>query len=252
MTFLNVAQELRTSDQSAESSFFGIVEDNQDPLKLQRVRVRVIEKFGHSIPTTSLPWACPAFPAGLGSDQNQGCVAIPRIGSTVLVQFSKGSVYDPVYIAAPYSKKTVIDDAAENYPNRQVFRDPNGNKVIIDNTPDSVDSGNVIHIDNTKTEVTITLKSGASIKIGADGSAQIHFPANSTITTDSKLTLVSDLHVDGKITCTSTIDADGSISSADQVSDSKSSMDDMRTTYNSHKHPTAATGPASTPTVTMS
>ena len=39
----------------------GIVVDNNDPLKLGRIKVRVIAAYGEQ-PVNNLPWAWPCFP----------------------------------------------------------------------------------------------------------------------------------------------------------------------------------------------
>ena len=57
--------------------YFGLVEDNKDPLKLGRLKVRTPVHFDtRSIETNSLPWAHYAGPAG--GDGNLGFYSIRR------------------------------------------------------------------------------------------------------------------------------------------------------------------------------
>jgi hypothetical protein len=62
----------------------GIVEDNADPLKLGRLKVRVDAAYGAQ-PVASLPWAWPCFAYGGFADG--GFFAIPEAGSGVWVEF---------------------------------------------------------------------------------------------------------------------------------------------------------------------
>ena len=58
--------------------FIGIVEDNNDPRKLGRVRVRVFNVF-EEIPKEDLPWAFP------WKDLNGNQFNVPEIGKIVSV-----------------------------------------------------------------------------------------------------------------------------------------------------------------------
>jgi len=61
-----------------------IVEDNDDPIKLGRLKVRIQAAYGAQ-PLEKLPWAWPCLPYG-GMPQT-GLFAIPDIGSGVWVEF---------------------------------------------------------------------------------------------------------------------------------------------------------------------
>lgn len=62
----------------------GIVEDNADPLKLGRLKVRVRAAYGDQ-PVDRLPWALPCFTYG-GMPQ-MALYAVPEVGAGVWVEF---------------------------------------------------------------------------------------------------------------------------------------------------------------------
>ena len=78
-----------------ESIFIGVVEDNQDPKKLGRIKVRVHSVYD-KIPTDDLPWAR----AWKDLDGNQ--FNIPDVGKIVSVVFDDGDVHIPEYIYAEH------------------------------------------------------------------------------------------------------------------------------------------------------
>lgn len=72
--------------------FIGVVEDNKDPRRLGRVRVRVHSIFD-VIPTDHIPWAHARI-------ENDGkSFRVPPIGKLVGVQFENGNLYSPYYLS---------------------------------------------------------------------------------------------------------------------------------------------------------
>lgn len=75
------------------NEFVGIVEDNADPDKKQRCRIRIPYLHGEKkdIPTDSLPWAQPK------RDNNGLVFSIPDKNKIVNVTYPSGNLYYPVY-----------------------------------------------------------------------------------------------------------------------------------------------------------
>lgn len=81
----------------------GTVVDNDDPMKMGRVRVRVPQIYGAEVqkddsiyvPSYSIPWASSAIMTGAGN--NTGAYLIPNIGDTVLITFEGGDPNLPLY-----------------------------------------------------------------------------------------------------------------------------------------------------------
>lgn len=83
--------------------FGGVVEDNRDPQKLGRLKVRVPHVYGAvggvfgAVTTNDLPWALPVgLPSGL-TQQSGGMDWLPEIGDQVVVQFMDSEPEKPVW-----------------------------------------------------------------------------------------------------------------------------------------------------------
>jgi hypothetical protein len=82
-------------DELKDNTFIGFVEDNEDPKKLGRCRVRVMNVF-EEIPKEDIPWATP------WKDLNGNQFFVPDVGKVVTVIFDSGNVYKPQYIYAEH------------------------------------------------------------------------------------------------------------------------------------------------------
>ena len=80
---------------NSNKMYLGVVEDNNDPKHLGRVRVRVQTVFDN-IPTTDIPWAMPY------KDVNGNQFSAPEVGKVLGVIFNNGSVYKPEFIYAEH------------------------------------------------------------------------------------------------------------------------------------------------------
>jgi len=76
-------------------TYIGVVEDNDDPKKLGRVRVRVLDVFDN-ISVEDIPWATP------WKDMNGNMANIPEKGKVLTVVFDQGNIYKPEFIFAEH------------------------------------------------------------------------------------------------------------------------------------------------------
>jgi len=108
-------------DKLLKKTYAGVVEDNDDPKRLGRVKVRVFEVY-HDIPTDDIPWASP------WKDLNGEKFILPEKGKVVTVVFENGSLYKPEYI---YSEHYNIN--LENKLNALSSDDYNSMKSLLFN-----------------------------------------------------------------------------------------------------------------------
>jgi len=104
----------------------GVVEDNEDPEKAGRVRVRVwgihtvnkLKSTEDGIPTDELPWAEPCLPVVEGGVSGFGQWSVPLQGSMVMMFFENGNLLQPRYFAVlpgiPTTKSYYTDNSDES------------------------------------------------------------------------------------------------------------------------------------------
>jgi hypothetical protein len=111
-----------------EGIYIGVVEDNVDPDKAGKCRVRILGIHSENkeasstdgIPVSELPWAVPALPIFEGSNSGKGMFSVPLHGSHVAVFFKGADHNHPVYFAT-------IASIPKTAPNKQIgFNDPDG------------------------------------------------------------------------------------------------------------------------------
>jgi hypothetical protein len=142
-------------------TYAGIVEANNDPEKLGRVKARVPHVYGStlvagSIGTDDLPWA---FPAGLPAGQSSlsgGFSMLPEVGDRVWVRFLDGEPEKPVYEWGMQTQKGAEDMEVHSY-NEQ------GGKVVGVKSTRWTRYGHVAEINPDS--VTLTSQSGYFLQI---------------------------------------------------------------------------------------
>ncbi len=83
------------SKELKDTTYIGIVEDNNDPKKIGRVKARVINIFD-DIPTEDIPWSSP-FKDLNGNEYN-----VPEVGKLITIIFDQGNPYRPEYISSEH------------------------------------------------------------------------------------------------------------------------------------------------------
>lgn len=148
--------------------FIGKIEDVNDDLKMNRVKVRA---FGYHSEDTDevkkedLPWATVMMPTTSASYKGIGSNHELMVGSWVVGFFRDGkSAQDPIVLGSIATKTDGTIDIPTEAQN-----DPPDNKVH------KTQSGHTIELDNTdgKERVKIKHKSGSHITFNDDGSVSI-------------------------------------------------------------------------------
>jgi len=156
-----------------DNEFIGIVEDNNDPDKKQRIRVRIPYLHGeiNSIPTEHLPWCQPQH------DNNGLTFQIPDKGKIVNITFPSGNLYYPVYVNAQHLninlQKKVESYSGDDYTKFISLCYNHNTQIFVDNQKGL----NIIHkfngINITSDSIAANLKDNQStLYLGDDKAAQ--------------------------------------------------------------------------------
>lgn len=172
--------------------YLGVVEENKDPERLGRLKVRVNAIYGDSrhVSTEALPWAIPfGLPAG-GSKSSGGVSWLPEPGDQVLVMFLDGEPEKPVWTWSMQAVKQ-----AKEYPFRK--QDKAGK-------PDAATLTRYGHtVEISANSVIVTTSQGYSLILQnrsdpASGYVQLRTPKGQTFLLDDQLDL-AQLFVNGDL-----------------------------------------------------
>lgn len=278
MSFVNYQVDLPPLSIRGDELYLGTVVNNNDPLQLGRVRVRVNQLMPEELISDShCPWAVMRR-SGWGSKVDRSEFNIPEVGSRVLVQFVGGSIYSPIYETAPVDSSTKLTPMATNYPRRHGWIDADGSQLIVDDLAHTVDyvhqSGVEVHIRGDKT-VDINLPynkhevigKNSTENVGADHTREIEGNETETIKKNETRTITGNVleTIGGTLTITATgsvviTGATVTIQPTTPGSDKvrlgsttptdflafKKALDDLKTVFDAHVHSGVSTGPGNT------
>jgi hypothetical protein len=150
------------------SFYTGKIEDNNDPEKLGRCRIRVYGQFSDEIPTKDLPWANPDF-TFIGS--TLGSFIVPPIDTLVKVYFEQDDPYRPMYTTKIVDRNKLSNEKDEDYPSTMILFES--------------DLGDYFKINTATGESTYRHASGVIITLNKEGEITI----DSSTTNSGKYTL---------------------------------------------------------------
>ena len=171
----------------------GVVEDNKDPEKRGRCRIRIWglhtelkeKKEDEGIPVNELPWAEPVMPIA-GGISGFGIFATPLQGSHVMCFFENGNLFQLRYFGVlpgfPRIKPDISKgfcDPDGQFPTVARLGEPDWNKKATEKYPNDfviATPAGIIELDSTPGQETITIihNSGDFIKIDTDGTLTIN------------------------------------------------------------------------------
>lgn len=198
-----------------DGMYRAVVEDNNDPLKVGRVRVRIFGLHTENktrgavdgIPTEHLSWAEPCLPVAEGAISGYGIFCVPLQGSHVMIFFENGNLNKPIYfgslpgISSERAQRTDFNDPAGKYPDKlgSDFHSKAKSKYP-HNFVIAVHGGHYIELDSTpgNERIKVFHKSGTNTEINKDGKEII------TIVDDQQITITGDQteNVGGNVTIT--------------------------------------------------
>ena len=133
--------------------FRGVVEDNEDPEKRGRLKVRVFGIHSHSkvsgdidgIETENLVWSEPALPITEGSQSGFGAFSIPLKGAHVFLFFENGNPLSPRYFASspgvPQTKSSTkegFNDPEGVYPTEHRLKETDYHRLMRGETEETI------------------------------------------------------------------------------------------------------------------
>lgn len=164
---------LKTTKEVAAMSYLGVVEDNKDPEKLCRIKVRISPYDDFT--TEQLPWASPILGTH-GNSSSNGGFNIPEIGSQVRVYFPSKDLTAPYYTGAELNESNRVTFLDDNYPNVYGYKDSRGNFYKIDK------EAGTAHFQHESTSnmqvtpdgsITVSLRGGPTATFSSYGSFSI-------------------------------------------------------------------------------
>ena len=268
MSLINFVSDLPSPNVRGDLLYQGIVVDNNDPLKIGRVRVRVSQFLPEeAISSSHCPWAVMRRPSGFGGQSERSDFFIPSVGSKVLVQFSGGEIYSPIYETCPPDNLTKIADMSTHYPNRCGWKDNDGSSLVIDFTDHTLDytnaSGFEFHIRQDKNVDIIlpqdkveSISRDETRNIGRDSQLDIQRNLTETIAGNVNTTATGTVKITGSSTTllgsgASTVKL-GSETPVDFIA-LLSSINKILTAFNAHTHSgvTVGGGTSGTPSTPL-
>ena len=154
----------------------GIVMDNNDPLKLGRVKIRIEGLIDGA--TEYLPWCYPFNTSFIGGNSSSGVFAVPEVNSIMVVEFPYDDIYSPFYVGYWESSNTHTTAMDGDYPNSYGLKDSVGNKIIINKTSQTLE---VTHSSGTVIKIT----QNGDIELTATGTIKLNGETGRVLTTAS-------------------------------------------------------------------
>jgi uncharacterized protein involved in type VI secretion and phage assembly len=189
------------------SSFFGlypgIVSDIVDPDRLGRIQVS-FPSLGDD-GTEVRAWATLLTPY---ADNDQGFVALPEVGTQVVVAFEAGDPHRGYVVGACWNGKEMMPVTPTRPNNKRVIKTRSRSLLEFDDTDGAAKvtlatgTGHKVVLDEGAGQIEVTHRDGSSITLNAAGQVKINANATVEVTASAVNVHAPAAMFDGTITCT--------------------------------------------------
>lgn len=199
------------------NSYFGlypaIVTDIVDPDRLGRVQVRY--PWLGDAETDVRAWATLLTPY---ADDNQGFLALPEVGTQVVVGFEAGALRRPYVVGSCWNGRETMPVTPTRPNDRRVIKTRSGSLLEFDDSAAGpkvtlqTKHGHKVVLDEASRQLSVTHQDGSTVTFTAAGQIQVR--ANATVeVTAAALNVHAPIAVfDGIVTCTNMIASVGVVS----------------------------------------
>jgi len=151
-------------------TYIGIVEENEDPKKLGRCRIRVIDIFDN-IPKDDIPWASP------WKDLNGNSFNVPEKGKIVTVVFDSGNIYKPEYVYAEHYNINLENKlqklSGKDYTSMKSLLFDHKTQIFVNDSEGLVIDHKMNQMNITNNSINLNLKdNNSSINLGHESANQ--------------------------------------------------------------------------------
>ena len=162
-----------TTTQKFYGKYRGVVSDNNDPLKIGRIRAKVPDVLDDF----ETGWAMPCAPF---SGKGMGFFALPQTNAGVWIEFEQGDTDYPIWSGCWWGTKEEIPQDVQTDPNKKVLiKTEGGHSILLDDTGSkkitiSTPGGQQFILDDAGGgSVTLQTKGGQKIVLNDAGGGEI-------------------------------------------------------------------------------
>lgn len=180
---LNNLNQVEQHDYS-QNYFIGKVVDNNDPMKLRRVKCSIPNMFEEQDPG-KMPWIAPMFFGMVANGGGKGSAHLaPAIGTELVIEFQMGSPLHGLYIASPMRPDQLPPELIDaDWQWTYGWKDPTGNIFLINSKAGS-NTIRLFHASGTE----IKIDNAGKIIVHGVSDVQVQIDGNANITTNGNVT----------------------------------------------------------------
>jgi uncharacterized protein involved in type VI secretion and phage assembly len=202
--------EIRHPANWTGSSFYGlypaIVTDIVDSKRLSRIEVSFpwLGDRGSDVRA----WATLLAPY---ADDNQGFVALPEVGTQVVVGFEAGDLHRPYIVGSCWNGKEMMPVTPTRPNDKRLIRTRSGSVLEFDDTSGaakvtlSTSGGHKVVLDEGSRQLQVTHQDGSTVTFTAAGQIQIQANATVDVTASVLNVHAPTANFDGIVNCTNLI-----------------------------------------------